>query len=181
MDDQRRLLQSNLGFTAEELALNQQGKVSDRQQSLLGRANKMANVFSRVMILIVVGFIVVGGGIAATSSTSSETAPYIAGALAVVALVMFLSIRRTLSASARLVTANVRHVEGPARHRVVKFGESVDNPGMTGGVRFDIQVGDQRLTCPTQGAMESFTEGALYRVHYIREASLHLLLSAEPL
>ena len=174
-------LETTLGFTGDELALNQQGRVSERQQAMLGKANKTVNVFSRLMIVVVIVFVVIAAVVAASSSSSSETAPYIVGAVALVVVVMTFSIRRTLGASARLVKANVQHAEGPARHRVVKFGESVDNPGMGGGVRFDIQVGEQRLTCPSQAAMESFTEGALYRVHYIREASLHVLLSAEPL
>jgi hypothetical protein len=48
-------------------------------------------------------------------------------------------------------------------------------------VRYDIEVGGERLTVPSPAAMEAFTEGAMYRVHFVREASLHMLLSAEPI
>lgn len=178
MDDQAGQLQAVLGFSAEELALNRAGHVSDRQQQLLGRVEKTTNVASVMMIVVVLVFVGVAVGVSASSS--SQLAPVIAGAVALVVVVMGFSIRRTIRAGARVATARVQHAEGPVKHHVVRFGESVDAPG-SGGIRFDIRVGGEQLTVPTQAAMETFTEGAPYRVHFVREASLHVLLSAEPI
>jgi hypothetical protein len=172
-------LEATLGFSGDELSLNRQGRVSDRQQGLLTRAKKTVNVFSVFVIVVMVVFVCVAVAIAASSS--SELVLPIAATIVFVGLVMGLSIRRTVRAGARVATARIQHAEGPVAHRVVKLHGNVDDPTSMGSVRYEIEVGGERLVVPTEAAMNSFHEESPYRVHFVREASLHVLLSAEPL
>ena len=172
-------LEAALGFSGDELALNRQGRVSDRQQAMLTRAKKTVNVFS--IFVIVVAVVFVGIGVVVASSGSSELVLPIAGAVLLVGLIMGFSIRRTVRAASRVATARIQHAEGLVAHRVVKLHGNVDDPSSMGGVRYEIEVGGERLVVLSEAAMNSFVEGSPYRVHFVREASLHVLLSAEPL
>jgi hypothetical protein len=172
-------LEATIGFSSEELALNRQGRVSDRQQAMLTQAKKTVNVFSVFVVVVAVVFI--GIGVTVASSSSSELILPVAATVVVVGLIMFLSIRRTVRAAGRVATARIQHAEGPVAHRVVKLHGNVDDPSSMGGVRYEIEVGGERLVVLSEAAMNSFQEGSPYRVHFVREASLHVLLSAEPL
>jgi hypothetical protein len=177
MADDGAALQHAFGFSAEELALNRSGSVSPRQQALLTKSSKTVKAFSLVMIVVVVVFAGVAGGIAASSS--SELVLPVVGVVLLVGLVMGTSIRRTMRAGGRVALANVQHAQGPAKHHAVWVGANVDQ-GDVGGRRYEIEVGGQRLFVGSEANMQTFVEGAPYAVHYVREASLHMLLSAEP-
>jgi hypothetical protein len=165
--DPDRALRHAFRFDAADLAANRAGRVSPRQDALLGAGRRGMQLSLVVFAAVMVG----SAGLVVFFDESLRTpggqgGVWIAAAVALVAIVVGLvqSRRHLAAAGARQVLA----AQGPA--------EILSDTPRDCGIR----VGGTSLRLPSVAALEAFEPGHAYRVYYVA-GPVALVLSAESL
>jgi hypothetical protein len=182
---------TTLDFTDEELGINRAGRVSERQQTRLGRSRKTGRIALVVMGLLVVAFIVIIATVVLPKITKQNSdksvpiVPIVVAVLAFVVLVMGLSIARTRRRLNRLTTGKAQQTTGAAKTRARRMHGNVvdvDAPGMGygGGMRYELTIGSVRFIVPSQAVLDVFEDGRMYHGYYVGRGMMSMLLSAEP-
>ena len=124
MDARSQLvLSAVLDFSADELAVNRAGQLSDRQEARLRTVRSRSSGALLVVVFVTVAFIVVAGVMVASRHSggkrpgSAGEVPYVVGALLLVALLVSQSVFRTRRALNQMVSGPVSRAEGIARNR----------------------------------------------------------------
>lgn len=180
-----------VGFSPDELALNQEGKLSDRQRAALARSRHGGRVGILIMIVLVLVFVVVIAIVVLPKinkpqhgSSQVPIVPIVAGTLAFVVLVIGLSLLRLRRRLNRLASGAVLRVDGPARTREHHLGGNVSDAGPIygGGVRYELTIGPTTFFVAGPRVLEAFDSGAIYRAYYAAGGGHNVynwLLSAE--
>jgi len=188
--DQQAIAEA-LGFSANDLAVNRAGLLSDRQRGRMGNSRDWGSTSLAVTGLVTAAFIVVIAVAvmpplsAGKGSGSSPAVPAVAGTLAVIAIVMALSTLRTRRSLHRLAADQVSRTEGIAATRVRHPGGNVADPlgmaaGHGDGVRFELTIGGVCFFVRSKAVLTAFQDGHVYCGYYVGKGYMAALLSAEP-
>ena len=180
-----------LGFTPEELALNRQQRLSDRQRVTLttnrsrGRAGTMVIALVVVVFaVLIVVFLVPKLTASQATSASVPIVPIVIGVLVLMFVVMGLSMFRTRRSLDQMASGKLQLAAGPAKTRAHRLpGNVVDSsaPGLGygGGIRYELTIGSVRFFVPGQAVLDAFEDGHHYRGYYVGRGVMNTLLSAE--
>lgn len=171
-------LSSAVGFTADELALNRAGRLSDRQRDTLATVRRSGRTGSVVMAGFLLAFIVVIAVVVLPKlndhrrgSSQVPIVPIVAAVLGLVVVVFALSALRLRRRLNRLTAGSVLRAEGPAHTRVHRLGGNVPDVGTApiygGGVRYELTIGAATFFVAGPAVLEAFSGGAaVYRAYY---------------
>jgi len=185
------ILSAVLDFSADELAANRAGQLSDRQETRLRKVRSRSRGAVAVVVFVAVAFIVVAGVMllprlsAGRHPGSSAGVPFVVGALILVALLVSQSAFRTRRALNHLVSGTVSRAEGIAGTRVRTMRGNVGDPvsgipGRPGGARCELTIGGTRFFV-SPAVLAAFSDGQAYRGYYVGHGLHATLVSAEPL
>ena len=185
------ILSAVLDFSADELAANRAGQLSDRQVTRLRKVRSRSRGAVTTVVFVTAAFIVVAGVMTLSGQSrggrpgSSAGVPYIVGALLLVALVVSQSAFRTRRALTHLVSGTVSRADGAASTTVRKMRGNVGDPasgilGRPGGPRCELTIGGTRFFV-SPAVLAAFSDGQTYRAYYVGHGIYATLVSAEVL
>ncbi len=190
MDARSQLvLSAVLDFSADELAANRTGRLSERQAAKLRTTRSRSRSATGLVAMVALAFIVVVAVVllprlsAGKNPASSSEIPYVVGALILVALLISQAVFRTRRALNQTVTGTISMAEGVAKTRVQRMGGNVGDPqsgipGTPGGARCELTIGGIRfLVSPS--VLAAFSDGRAYRGYYVGQGIRATLVSAE--
>ncbi|HVU10550.1 MAG TPA: hypothetical protein VHD90_04700 [Phototrophicaceae bacterium] len=166
-----------VGFTADDLRANQQGKLAERQREI-ARHKYRASVSNGIRGLLIfwLAFVVLLVVIQLSAGTQPQDKQAFVYVFVGITLILFLIAGISLLQGRDLRAGRVFSVEGVAQTRVVqyrsRYGSSTGYELLVGGLKFRLDSREE---------LAGFENGLHYRVYYIRYAPLHVLLSAEAL
>ncbi len=190
MDARSQLvLSAVLDFSADELAANRTGQLSERQAARLRTSRSRSRAATGVVAMVALAFIVVIAVVllprlsTGRHPSSSSAIPYVIGALFLVGLVVSQAVFRTRRALNQTVTGRISMAEGVARTRVHRMGGNVGDPqsgipGRPGGARCELTIGGIRFVV-NPSVLAAFNEGRAYRGYYVGQGLHATLVSAE--
>lgn len=170
-----------LNFSAEELALNRSGRLSERQQQGLSEMYGQTRAYSGLTIgllglilLAAAAFVAAGawleiGPLAVLADGSSLLPLLLIGTLAAVGIGLLLATAR----AGRGGDPNqgvVRQASGPADLRPISAG---------GGQAGELRIGRQSFYIPDK-ILQAFEQDQPYHVYYVKSGRLPVIVSAEP-
>lgn len=180
-----------VGFSADELALNRAGRLSERQRVGLQRARTGGRRFLLVMLGVLAGFVVLIVVVLVPKLNKQQDdsgdklpiVPIVAGVLALVVLLIGLSVVRSRRRLDRLASGRVLETSGPARTRARRMHGNVESDLDYGeGVRYELTIGVATFFVAGQRVLDAFAGGGVYRAYYAAgggHAVMNRLLSAE--
>jgi hypothetical protein len=180
-----------VGFSADELALNRAGRLSDRQRGTLQRARTGGRRYGLLMLAVLVVFVVaivvvLVPKLNKQQQGSAEKVPVVPIVLAVLAFVVVifgLSLARSRRRLDRLASGRVLVVSGPVRVRAHRIpGNTEGDLEYGGGIRYELTVGTTKFFVASQRVLDAFATGGVYRAYYAAgggHAVMNRLLSAE--
>ncbi|HKP51105.1 MAG TPA: hypothetical protein VJ183_00490 [Chloroflexia bacterium] len=175
-------LQHALGFTSDDLEANRNGYLTDRQQEMLAERRRLRGCSTLAAVvtfmvsaaLLVLAPLFFGGTTVQNADTTfREVLPYTlmaAGILLGTALIFTVT---GYVRSSDLTAGKISVIEGKAKLSTRYFSK-IRMPGYyvtVGGVRFQVQKGE----------IEAFIDGDSYRVYYVKNPPIEMVLSAEML
>jgi hypothetical protein len=180
-----------VGFTADDLALNRAGRVSDRQRATLQRARTGGRRYGLLVLALLIVFVVaivvvLVPKLNKEQHNSGEKVPIVPIVLAVLAFVVVifgLSLARSRRRLDRLASGRVLAVSGPARVRAHRIrGNTEGDLEYGGGIRYELTVDTTTFFVASQRVLDAFATGGIYRAYYAAgggHAVMNRLLSAE--
>lgn len=174
-------LERALGFDGEDLKANKEGRLSERQERMVAEMRRLRGCGTRAAVWALVGSaVLVGvapvlfGGVMGQQGggDAGKALPYtlgVAGVFLVMALI-FVVVGKVRSGD--LASGKVSVVEGEARLSTRFIGPRVRMMAYfvaVGGVRFHVQKEE----------FEAFEEGRWYRVYYVKDPPVGVILSVE--
>lgn len=186
--DGRRRLAEALGFSADELAANRAGELSDRQLTRLreARAEQRARSGGRTrtaaitaaIVLVLVAAVVLPR-LFGSGGKSSADIPFLVAAVILIGLLMWRSASRAVTSVSSLSGGALSQAEGVAKTR--RQGAAA-GPAVAAGqfpqARCDLSVGGTRFTV-SAAVLAAFTDGRAYRAYYVGQGPRATILSAE--
>jgi hypothetical protein len=175
----QQILMDSLKFSREELMLNKNGQLSERQQQLVKRGAGCARgslLVTGIVFLVMIGgigYFLYSSGQFESLQTMFEDDPntfyLVAGVLALVAIIVLWSFARSAGVTARMGKGEVSSVSGEVRIQLIStdFGDSVRLH--IGRVQFHL----------TPEMSEGFEEGKNYTIYYVHNPPANVILSAE--
>lgn len=179
----RPALPEVLGFSAEELAANRAGELSDRQLARLrgslagprARSGSRTLVITAAIVVVLVAAAVLPR-LAGSHGRSSAELPFLVAAVILIALLMWRSAARAGQSAGQLAGGPVSQAEGVARtrrHGVVGAGQEPATQA-----RCELSIGGTRFLVSTS-VLAAFTDGRAYRAYYVGQGPRATIVSAE--
>lgn len=168
-------------FTAQDLEANRTGRTSEAQRARLGKQSGYTRIVTLVtFVIVILVFAGIGAYLFVFSNNGQSllkmfaqapnTLPIVAGAMAAVILVIFLSFLRTLRQTTDVSRGKVRVTEGTATLKTVNSGYNLTSYQVkVGKINFYVQ----------ESVFQCFIEGAPYRIYYIKNPPINTMLSVE--
>jgi len=180
--DLQQGLMKAIPFTAQDLAANRTGTITEAQRARLGKQAGVTRVATLVMFVIfILVFAAIGAYLFVFSnngqsllkmfSHDSTTLAIVAGVMAAVVLVIFFSFLRTLRRTTDVARGKVSVTEGPLK---VKSVNSVAYTVKS----YQIKVGKVQFYI-NEAVFSSLVEGSNYRFYYIKNPPIQTILSVE--
>lgn len=175
MNDPNDRLAGAFNFTADDLAANRQGYLTPAQKKVIagtrrarGCGARAAYIAMGASIAIIVAAFVLTGGL--EIPLSSEALPAYAVAISAFIGIFLAAIVYDRVRSRDLRTGKISVAEGPAQRRTKEYKF---------GTAFYVKIGRRRfqLTHPEQ--FDAFDECIRYRVYYVKNPPVHLIMSLE--
>ena len=175
------VLQRALGFTDEELEANRNGYLTEEQRGRLAERRKLRGCGTRLAVVafvvsaaLLVGAPLVIGGSGGQSAEEAfrQALPYTLPVAGVFLGVGLLFVVVGYARGRDLDTGKVSVVEGAVERSTRFVGGKVRMMGYyvtIGGVRFQVQKGEY----------EAFVEGGRYRVYYVKDPPVGVILSVD--
>ena len=160
-------------FNADDLAANQQGKLTTRQQQMIIEQVRQARTRSFIAVLAFLGSVLLFVGIAIFAKQGpipEQAFPYLAGTaflfFAIVSLFIFIGLRRLHDLRAEKITA----IKGPIHltTKRIKNGR---------WIVYYAQIGDIRFQLSSERQFTTLAEGNIYQIYFIHYPPTHLILS----
>ncbi|UCE26057.1 MAG: hypothetical protein JSW52_06740 [Candidatus Coatesbacteria bacterium] len=175
MNDTDNRLASVFNFTEDDLAANLQGYLTPTQKKVLAETRRARGCGARIAYIIMAGSVVIfvvafvlGGGLNAPLSTGALTAYAVAISVFIGIFLLSMAYSRVLSRDLR--TGKISVAEGPARRRTKEYRL---------GTAFFVKIGRRRFQLAYPEQFAAFDEGTYYRIYYVKNPPLHLILSIE--
>lgn len=177
MNDPDDRLADAFGFTEDDLAANRQGYLTPVQKKVIAGTRRARGCGARAayiaigasVVFLVVAFVLAGG----------LDLPRSSGALTAytVTLAVFIGVFLAAMVYGQVRTRDVRAgkismVEGEARQRTKKYRL---------GTAHYVKISRTRFRLPYPEQFDAFEEGGRYRVYFVKNASVHVILSVEML
>ena len=166
-------MQRALGFDEGDLQANREGRLSERQERMLTERRRLRGCGTRAAVWALVGSAaLLGAALLILGGTMGQMLPYalmVVGAFLAIGL-FFVWLGNLRSRD--LVRWKVSVVEGEARLSTRFYGGKLRMMAYyvtVGGVRFQVQKGEY----------EAFEEGRRYRVYYVNDPPVGVILSME--
>ena len=162
-------------FSAEDLAANRQGLLTDRQRQLVANQVRLVRINSVLALLSVLGSILVFVGMAVFAEQGPippQAIPYLAGTglslLCIVGVFIFIGLRRlhTLRAEKISMTTGTIHLTT----KRFKHGRWIGYYATSDAIRFQLASKQQ---------FEALNEGTRYQIYFLNYPPTHLILSLE--
>jgi len=162
-------------FSAEDLAANRQGLLTDRQRQMVANQVKLVRISSILALLSVLGSMLVFVGMAVLTEQGPiplQAIPYLAGTglilLGIVGTFIFIGLRRlhTLRAEKIGMTTGPIHLTT----KRFKHGRWTGYYATIDAIRFQLASKQQ---------FEALNEGIPYRIYFLNYPPTHLILSLE--
>jgi hypothetical protein len=183
LDMQRKpALMAAGNFTAADLTANRNGMLTETQRANLKRWSGGMRVFGVIAFAVFAVIAGIGGFIFLYSPEGQSLKPmfdknpelvYIIGGVgALILLVVFWSVLRSLLRSNELRAGRISVVEGRARRQIRRSTRAYLTSYMVtiGNVKFHI----------TPELHDEMVDNATYRVYYVKNPPAHVILSLEP-
>ena len=170
-------------FTAAELQANRSGTLTETQRENLKRWSGGMRIAGVIAFAVFAIIFAVGGYILLLSPSGQSLKPmfdknpelvYVfGGVLAVVLLIVFASVLRSLLRSNELRAGRISVAEGRARRQIHRTTRAylTSYMVMIGSVKFHI----------TRELHDEMVDNASYRVYYVKNPPAHVILSLEPM
>ena len=168
-----------LGFGADDLALNDDGRLSATQEAMVVRQLRRSRrwtIVAAVVVLGTVGALTAVALVAAGDNRSGGMVAAFAGVCGVTVAAFALSVLVGHRRSRDLRRRTISTANGPVSTRVVRMHSN------TGGLdRFELDIGSTRILLSTRRQLDAFTDGEPYTVHHLRAPGTAIVLSARKL
>jgi hypothetical protein len=182
-----------LGFSEDELALNRAGRLSNRQQAMLGKARRQGRAGLLVMLVVLLAFVGVAAAIVVPTVSKQKDAsgvsagPIVVAALVFVLLIVGLSLLRSRRRLNRLASGRVHQAVGPAQTRVRRLRGNVEadfgpEAYTDGANRYELTIGTTTFFVAGPQVLQAFEGPGTYRAYFAAgggHAVLNRLLSVE--
>jgi hypothetical protein len=181
-----------VGFSPEELALNRQARLSERQRVLLSSVRRGSLIGTLIVGVIAIAFFVVVLVVVIPKATHGEhgaalrdSKRAVYGALAVVLVILLVFWTRAVIRFNRVASGRVKYVEGPARTKARRMPGNVTDGGAGpiygGGMRYEVRIRKVTFFVRDPAVLDVFTAAGTYRAYYAAGGGkiLNLLLSVE--
>jgi hypothetical protein len=169
-----RLMEA-FSFSAQDLAANRAGAVSERQRELLDQTARMGSCAGRVALLIFFGLaalLAVVPLLASADPSMDQARPF-----------LLLTALGVACVASTFVVIGVRRA-GALRHHELRVAEGVAacssrriNHGRY--MAYYLTLGSVRLQLQSQAQQEALRQGSLYRVYYAHYPPAHIIMSIE--
>jgi hypothetical protein len=177
-----------LEFSADELALNRNGQLSDAQRARVIHQRRVITLKGAAIALVVVVFLVVLGLVEVPHISSekdpgsSSTALLVVGVLVFMGLVLFVGMFRVRRQMQRYTSGQVSSVEGivSTRKHLVRGGLSATGAFMPSAYRYELTIGELMFLVEGPDVLDAFEAGHRYRGYYAGTKRAKSVLSAEP-
>jgi hypothetical protein len=172
-------------FNENDLQLNQQGIVGESQKQALDSSRK-ARMFSMVAYIVMfVLFLLVCLGIGISlliNREGSTTRLAIIFAMMVAMLFVGGGSANFYFRSRDVLTRKVSQMEGTAKLYTRQYNAALSGLGYTNlGTGWFIKLGSKEFRLLTAEQYEAFQEGKSYRIYYVKNYPIDVILSAEAL
>lgn len=169
-------------FTPADLQANRNGRLTPAQAKRLNRTRRIRGCGQRAAFLALGGTILVFIGlipfVAPLNSPGFQAAfPYLLFGIVLFAGIFLVAIIFGIIRSRDLQTGRISVAEGEASEFSTQDIKS--KSGRVMGTAYLVTVGYTRFRLATPAQFETFQPGCLYRVFYIKDPPVHLILSAE--
>jgi hypothetical protein len=165
------------GFTEDDLAANRQGYLTPSQKKIIAETRRARGCGARLAYIImaasfaflVIAF-VLSGGLEVSLSRDALTAYAVAASAFIGIFLAAMVYSRVRSRDLR--SGKISVTEGPARRRTKEYKF---------GAAFYVKIGRHRFQFAYPDQFYAFEEGTRYRVYYVKNPPIDVILSAEAL
>jgi hypothetical protein len=187
--DLTAMLLPALGFTAEDLDANRQGVLTERQRAQVDTLHRQGGIAVLVAgVIIVLTFAAIGSYVLFLAPTGEALrrgpmGPMIPLVLGGAVLLVLASLAGSVRRQRSLRAGRVSAVEGKAKLRSRQVSGAMAAVAEATGADLrasTIKVAGTKFHVD-EATVQAFKEGALYRIYYVKNAPIHLILSAEAL
>lgn len=175
MNDPNDRLAEEFGFTANDLAANRQGYLTPAQKKVIagtrrakGCGARAAYIAMGASVAIIVASFVLAGGLDIPLSSDALTAYAVATSFFIGIFLAAIIYDRVRSRDLR--TGKISVAEGPAQRRTKEYKF---------GTAFYVKIGRRRFQLPCPKQFDTFDEGTYYRIYYVKNPPIHIILSVE--
>jgi hypothetical protein len=163
-------------FTPADLEANRRGLLTPTQENLLAEVRQTRGCGQRAAYFAWGGSVLLFAGVI-LFATPRNSLPYALLGLALFAGVFVAAILLGESRSRNLKTGRISVAEGRATGLATR--EIKSKSGRVMGTAYFVEIGRTRFRLATPTQLETFKPGYCYRIFYIKDPPLHLILSAE--
>lgn len=165
-------------FTPTELEINRRGVLAPGQQKLLAETRRLRGCGRRAAIFALGGTVLVFAGVILFAAPRPSL-PYALLGLALFVGVFGAALLLGERRSRDVRTGQVSLAEGRAAGLATR--EIKSKSGRVIGTAYFVEMGRTRFRLATPAQFDAFQPGRCYRIFYIKDPPLHLILSAEAL
>lgn len=189
-DELNALLMPVLDFTAEDLASNRQGQLTERQRDRVNSLRKQGSISTLISALVAV-LSIAGIGTYALFFAPSGAAlrqsilrePVAQAALGVAALLIVGSLIVAVVRNTQLGGRGLKVVEGNVK--LIAKSMPITAAAVSGALGYGTRACSIRVGRTTfrvqESVLNAFKHGAVYRFYYIKHTPAHIILSVEAL
>ena len=175
MNDPNDRLAGAFNFTADDVAANRQGYLTPAQKKVIAETRRARGCGARAVyiamgasVAIIVVAFVLAGGLRVPRSTGALTAFAVAISVFIGIFLAAMIYDRVRSRDLR--TGKISVAEGPAQRRTKEYKF---------GTAFYVKIGRRRFQLPHPKQFDAFDEGTYYRIYYVKNPPVHIILSVE--
>ena len=176
MTDHNQKLKQVFDFSAEELELNQSGRLSSKQKERIKKVlivRKMGQRFALIglglPIIGMIGYLIY----LAEQSQNADARPYLLGVVGFLLLMLIIFAIRGISSRRLLSKGTIKSAEGRVKLWARKIGER----GATYGTAYYLKVGRKKFQLESPDQFGGLQQGGNYRFFYVPNGPVPIILS----
>ncbi len=182
-NDRNNSMTQAFKFTEGDLAMNRQGQIAESQQNALA-SSRRARMVSMIAYLVMLGLfllVCVGVGISLLiNQDGSTTRLAIMFAMAVAMLLVGAGALNYYLRSREVLAGKVSQMEGNAKLFTRQYPVSYGGLGYSNlGTGWFVKLGPKEFRLLTPEQYAAFQEGATYRIYYVKNYPIDVILSVE--
>ena len=183
--EQNGKLARAFGFSDADLALNRQGRIAESQSKKIASSRRARMTSMIVYAAAMVLFLLVGVGVAISmlfNQGDNTTRIAIVGAMAVATLIFGASAINFYLRTCDVLSGRLSQREGAAKLHTRKYRIAYGDLGYTTlGIGWFVKLDGREFRVLSAEEYAGFDEGGRYRIYYVRNYPIDVILSAEAL